>query len=40
LTIWYLINTRKYLKRSDGIILCFIYLLFILQQVGFSLIIF
>ncbi|MHA1686753.1 MAG: sodium:calcium antiporter, partial [Candidatus Heimdallarchaeaceae archaeon] len=40
LTIWYLISTRKYLKKSDGIILCLIYLLFILQQIGFSILIF
>jgi cation:H+ antiporter len=40
LTIWYLINTRKYLGRKIALFIIFIYILFVLQQIGFSILIF
>jgi cation:H+ antiporter len=36
LTIWYLISTKKYIGRKISLFIIFIYVLFILQQIGFS----
>jgi cation:H+ antiporter len=36
LTIWYLISTRKYIGRKISLFIILIYVLFVLQQIGFS----
>jgi len=40
LTIWYLITTKKYLGRKIALFIIFIYILFVLQQIGISILIF
>jgi cation:H+ antiporter len=40
LTIWYLISTKKYIGRKISLFIILIYVLFVLQQIGFSLFIF
>lgn len=36
LTIWYLISTKKYIGRKISLFIILIYVLFVLQQIGFS----
>lgn len=36
LTVWYLISTKKYIGRKISLFIIFIYVLFVLQQIGFS----
>jgi cation:H+ antiporter len=36
LTIWYIISTKKYIGRKISLFIIFIYVLFVLQQIGFS----
>jgi len=36
LTIWYFISTRKYIGRKISLFIILIYVLFVLQQIGFS----
>jgi len=36
LTMWYLINTKKYIGRKISLFIILIYVLFVLQQIGFS----
>jgi len=40
LTLWYLITTRINLSRREAFFLCSIYILFVLQQIGFSIFVF
>ena len=40
LTMWYLINTKKYLDRKTALFIILIYVLFVLQQIGISILIF
>jgi cation:H+ antiporter len=40
LTVWYMITSSKSINKRGAIFLCFIYLAFILQQIGFSIFIF
>ena len=40
LSVWYFVNTRKQLDRRVAIILILIYVLFVLQQIGVSILIF
>jgi len=36
LTIWYFISTKKYIGRKISLFIILIYVLFVLQQIGFS----
>jgi len=36
LTIWYFVNTKKYIGRKISLFIILIYVLFVLQQIGFS----
>lgn len=36
LTIWYIISTKKYIGRKISLFIILIYVLFVLQQIGFS----
>jgi cation:H+ antiporter len=40
MTVWYLVNTRKYFDKRIALLLIAIYALFVLQQIGVSLLIF
>lgn len=40
LSVWYLIGSSEQITKRDAIYLCLIYVIFILQQVGFSIFIF
>jgi cation:H+ antiporter len=40
LIMWYIINTRKYIGNKISLFIIFIYILFVLQQIGFSIFIF
>ena len=40
LTVWYMITSSKTINRKGALFLCIIYVAFILQQIGISLIIF
>lgn len=40
LTAWYFINTRKYLGRKIALFVILVYIIFVLQQIGISILIF
>jgi len=40
LTVWYIVNTRRYIGKKIALVLILIYALFVLQQIGFSILIF
>jgi cation:H+ antiporter len=40
MTVWYLVNTRKYFDKRIALLLITIYVLFVLQQIGVSILIF
>jgi len=40
LSIWYFVSTKKYLGRKIALFIIFIYILFVLQQIGISILIF
>jgi cation:H+ antiporter len=40
LTVWYVVNTRKYIGKRISLLLILLYVLFFLQQIGISILIF
>jgi Ca2+/Na+ antiporter len=40
LTVWYMVGSNEKLTKKGALFLCLIYIAFILQQVGFSVLVF